>query len=291
MPNEMGYYIQAIIIGRKVYVGGGGGRSEARVMVYSLETGTWTTLPPYENRFFGMAAVNNRLLLVGGFSMSTNKVSNVLGVWDEQSQTWTHPFPVMPTARHSPSVISYEKWLVVAGGEDEKGAYCEIEILDTLSGQWYEGSPLPYKCCEMSTVFNGNMWYLLGGISSQGEGKLIFCVCLDQLISEAVSQSAGATSPSTRSQWQTLPETPLELSTALILNGALLTVGGQDSSAIHLYQPSSRKWVKVGDLPDQRYGCACVVLPSGEILVAGGHSYLSHINSVFIATIISNLLL
>ena len=89
---------------------------------------------------------------------------------------------------------------------------------------------------------------------------------LDNLISQAVPQSASAIAPPTRltstlphtpptlsmSPWQTLPDTPLERSSALALNGALLAVGGQDeygvSEAIHLYRPSIKKWVEAGDL-------------------------------------------
>ena len=290
MPNRMAG-MQALVIGRNIYVGGGAGQNVSTVMVYSLETGTWTTLPPYENKWFGMAVLNHKVVLVGGRTLSTNKAStsNVLGMWDKQSQSWTHPFPVMPTARQCPSVISYQKWLVVACGQNENVTNCEIvEILDTLSGQWCNGSPLPNKCSSMSTVVNGNMCYLLG-VSFQGSNKHVFCVCLDQLISNAVSQPAGAVSPSTGSPWQILTEMPLKGSTALmILNGALLTVGGLDSSAIHLYQPSSRRWVMVGDLPDQQRRCACTVLPSGEIFVAGGHRDFSPISSVYIATIVSN---
>lgn len=135
-----------MVIGNNVYVGGGFSfrGNVATVMVYSLQTGSWRTLPPYESEYFAMAAVNNQLVLVGGRSPSTDEVTNVLGVWDEGSQTWTHPFPVMPTARRLSSVISYQKWLIVAGGEDERGSYSKtVELLDTLSGQWYEGSPLP----------------------------------------------------------------------------------------------------------------------------------------------------
>ena len=280
MPNAMGDHIQAIVIGKNVYVGGGGGRDEATVMVYSLETGTWTTLPPYESECFGMSTVDNKLVLVGGESTASDKVTNVLGVWDERSQTWTHPFPAMPTARESPSVISYQKWLVVAGGGDDRSSHCRnVEILDTLSGRWYEGSPLPSGCNEMSSAINGNMWYLLGGYSSQSANKRIFSVCLDELVSQAVP---GTTSPSKQSLWHILLITPRKYSTALILSGALLAVGGKNSSAIHLYQPSSGRWVKAGDLPDQRSSCACVVLPSGEIFVAGGIVGTRHTNSVCI---------
>ena len=294
MPNKMGGLIQAVVVGSDVYVGGGSGQNAETVMVYSLQTGTWRTLPPYENWSFGMAVVNNQLVLVGGQSPSTGLVTNVLGLWDERSQTWTHPFPVMATARHSLSVISYQKWLVTAGGQDGRGYYSnKVELLDTLSGQWYEGSPLPRGCRQMSSAISGNMWYLSGGFTSTYKSnKHVLSVCLDVLISQAVSQSAGTTSPPTPSPWQTLTELPVEHSTVLIIRESLLTVGGRFSSAIHLYQPSSwRSWVKVGDLPIQRWQCACIVLPSGEIFVAGGISCLNgyssfdYTSSVDIATI------
>ena len=279
MPLDMSGRIQAVVIGDNVYVGGGGSsQNPGTVMVYSVQTGSWRTLPSHETKWSGMASVSNQLVLVGGVSMSTDKVTNVLVVWDERSQTWTHPFPVMPSARHSPSVISYQKWLVVAGGWNEKGSRSnEVELLDTSSGQWYEGSPLPTACSSMSSAINGNMWYLSGGYSSQGQAnKHVFSVCLDELISQAVSQSASSTS----SPWQTLPEAPLADSTVLILNGALLTVGGWDSSSIHLYQPGSRSWVKVGDLPQPLWLCACTVLPNGEMFVASR-------NGVYTGTIVT----
>ena len=62
-------------------------------------------------KWFGMAAVNNQLVLVGGRVISNGKKTNMLSMWDELSQRWTRPFPEMPTPRHSPSAISYQKWL------------------------------------------------------------------------------------------------------------------------------------------------------------------------------------
>ena len=291
MPLGIGSHLQAVVIDDDIFLGGGDGlrRLAATVMVYSVQTSSWRTLPTGETYFFGMAAVNNQLVLVGGRSISTRGATNILVAWDEMSQTWTRPFPVMPTAREFPSAISYKKWLVVAGGEDERDSPLnKVELLDTVSGQWYEGSPLPTECSSMSSAINGNMWYLSGGWSSQRDNKEAFSVCLDELISQAVSQSAG----STTSPWQTLPEAPLTHSTVLILNGALLTVGGVGSSSIHLYQPSRRSWVKVGDLPKQRQQCACTVLPNGEMFVAGGcttdpaNSEFVFDSSVYIASIV-----
>ena len=210
MPNIMGRTIQAVVIGGDVYVGGGGGENEDTVMVYSLQTGTWRTLPPYESRYFGMAVVNNQLVLVGGQRKYPREVTNVLGLWDERSKAWTHPFPVMPTARGSLSVVSYQKWLVTVGGYDGRAHLNKIELLDTLSGQWYEGSPLHKECTDMFSAISGNMWYLSSRYSRAEENKYVFTVCLDELISQAVSQSAGTTSPPAPSPWQIVTELPVQ---------------------------------------------------------------------------------
>ena len=75
-------------------------------------------------------------------------------------------------------------------------------------------------------------------------------------------------------QWHTVPDAPLEYSTAIAVHGSLLAVGGshggQRSSAIHVYDQEKNAWDKVGDLPTEREDCACCLLLSGEILVAGG---------------------
>ena len=154
-------------------------------------------------------------------------MTGILAVWDEfkGSQTWTRPFPEMLIPRYLPSVISYQKWLVVAGGKTRSSYSNKVEILDTLSGQWYKGSLIPNQCSEMSSAINGNMWYLSRGFISASEAnKHVFSVNLYELISQAISQSAGSTSLPQPSPWQTVTNTPLICSTVLVLNGALLIV-------------------------------------------------------------------
>ena len=113
--------------------------------------------------------------------------------------------------------------------------------------------------------------YLLGGYTKGAIASIkVFSVCLNDLISQAVSQPASASAPPTSSPLQSLPDTPMTSSTALAFNGALLAVGGR--TAIYHYQPSSRSWIRAGELPTERFQCTCVVLPSGDLYVAGGAS-------------------
>ena len=281
MPFGMLGYPNVVVFKEKVYIGGGmasSNRERQTVVVYDPKQDSCDTLPLYTYVYFSMAVVNDQLVLVGGREVQTNKKTNKLGVWNEQSKRWTHPLPPMTTACQSPSVATHDnRWLVVIGGIGDGATLTRVEILDiTESLQWYKAESLPHPCYQVSSATIGNMCYLLGGFTKgnteRGASKKVFGVCLDDLISQAVSQPASASAPPTPSPWQSLPDTPLALSIALFFNGALLAVGGNrpESSAIHIYQPSSNSWIKAGEMPTERYASGCIVLPSGEVLVAGG---------------------
>ena len=279
MPFTMFNYPQVVVFKGKVYIGGGAAspdRERQTVMVYDPQQDSFDTLPSYTCRYFSMAIVNNQLVLVGGVDVQTGKRTNKLGVWNEESRKWTHPLPPITTACESPSVTSHNnRWLVVMAGFGDGTELSRVEILDTTeSRQWYHAAPLPQTCHDVSTVTIGNTCYLLGGHSGGVSSKKVFCVNLDDLISQALSQPAGASAPPTPSPWMTLTDTPKECSTAFSLNGSLLSVGGEQwgSTAIYHYQPSSKNWIKTGELPAERTRCACTVLPSGEVFLAGGWS-------------------
>ena len=99
----------------------------------------------------------------------------------------------------------------------------------------------------------------------------VFCVQLNDLISQAVSHKSELASP-----WQILPDTPVESCTALAFDGALLAVGGskdddgQSAKCMHMFKPSARTWVEAGCLPTNQWRCACALLPTSEIFIAGG---------------------
>ena len=268
-----------VVFKEKVYIGGGSASSDRErqtVMVYDPKQDSYDTLPPYTCKYFSMAVVNNQLVLVGGKDAQTDKATNKLSVWNEQSERWTHPLPPMTTACRSPSVATHNnRWLVVIGGIDGRTHFSRVGMLDTDSTQWYHAASLPQPLSDSLPAIIGNMCYLLGGYTEKGAAsKKVFSVCLDDLISQAVSQPASASAPPTPSPWQSLPDTPLKSSTALAFNGSLLAIGGggyYGSTAIYHYQPSSRSWVKAGELPTKRSTCTCTVLPSGDLYVAGGY--------------------
>ena len=230
-----------------------------------------------------MTVINHHLTLVGG-GVSRGEVTNQLAVYEPSSQHWTYPYNPMPTPRHRPAVLMYDIWLLVAGGYGATWTnLATVELFNTSMNQWLATSSLPRPCDLLTSAIVEDYGYLVM------YSKQVFRVSLPDIISQTVDQSTASKSPAL---WCRLPDTPLSCSMAISLHGYLLAVGGYHDNHtrtdIHLYQPESEQWTKVGDLPNAREYCSCVVLPSGELLVAGGQeSYVELTSRVDVAPVLN----
>ena len=281
MPIKMGRTVQSVVIGQSVYVSGGRAASDhnsCTVMKLDLQREEWTKLPQYSAEFFAMTLHANQLVMMGGRDPVTQKRTNQIAVFT--SGRWTNPYPPMNTARSSSTAVSCNKYIIVAGGYVDRGRFTSsVEMLDVASLRWYTAESPPDPLTELKSTLVGNTLYLMGGYDHTGSTKVVHKVDLKEFITKAVSKQATPT------LWQVISDTPLKYSAPLNVEGSLLAVGGCDdhyhlSSSIHLYQPDTRRWVKVGDLPTARYYCTCSVLPSGEVILAGGQTKSSFVSTV-----------
>ena len=290
MSIGMSFYPQAVVLKGKVYIGGGSAINNTQnsiVMCYNIERNHWTILPEYHYIYFAMTAINEELVLVGGRHPTTNRTTKAIRAWSESLQTYnvmysvrTLPECTLPIARDAVTAITHDnRWLIVAGGrEDGYRSLSRVDILNLPDGQWYTGAQLPQPTHKMSAAVIGNTLVLLGGATSTNElygTWAVFCAQLDDLISRVVTSRSDHTILA--SMWLHLPHTPIASCTALVFNGALLAIGGNKSydptattCGIHMFKPSTRTWVEAGQLQIYRWRCACAVLPSGEIFIAGG---------------------
>ena len=272
MPFEMSAYIQSVVVQGKIYVGGGwAGDNNYTVMTYIISSETWDSLPSYRACWFAMTAINHHLVLVGGRERG-GEYSKVLGVWEADCKTWSHPYPDMPTARLSPSAVVSNNWLVIAGGYDSGRLSC-VEVLNTDSKQWYAGPPTATPWSHMKTAVVGDVAYFMGGWDSVSSIGKVYCISIQNLISHVTSKDSSGTD---RQIWKEIPGPQLTWSTPLSMTGSLLILGGKCKdhkaavTAIHHYQPDTGVWMKVGDLPSPRCRCTCVMTTDRELLVAGG---------------------
>ena len=285
MHIGMSFYPQAVVLKGRVYVGGGNTvikKDNTLVMYYDTECNQWNSLLRYTATYFAMTALDDKLLIVGGRHPTNTRTTRAIGEWNGDVQQWTYRLETLPTTgRDATTAITHDnKYLIVAGGRDDAyESLSRVDILDMHDSQRlsYSGAPLPQPAYKMTAAVLGNTLVLLGGSGADNEfHNKVFSVKLDDLITEAVSSHG---SELLASPWQTLPDTPVVSATVLAFNGALLAVGGSrpndsnfhwSAARMHVFKPSTRTWVEAGQLEIDRWRCACAVLPSGEIFIAGG---------------------
>ena len=260
MPNVT-FYCHVVILNDIVYVGGGGANNV--VFDYHPGRGEWSELPTPHVLGFAMASLNAQLVLVGG--IVGGEVMKILRVWEGARGGWAHPYPAMSTGRSESAAVGYQHYLIVACGKNN-GGVDTVEVLDGSSHTWYSAQPVPMGGYEMSSVVIGDHWYL-SSFYWEDENPHIFTAHLPTLVSSAVSPART----SSASIWQELPTPPVDSPTLLALQNHLLLVGGRGPvNDLHHYDPLAKKYSQCGQLPFGMYGPSCAVLPSGELMVAGG---------------------
>ena len=281
-PMPVGMFgARGLLLGDKLYIGGGDAQTpDADSVVYEYDINglvrKWTQLPPSPVTYFAMAEVNKSLTLVGGLDMAKKASTNQLTVWDRDQQCWrTTLFPTMPTPRQDCTAVTYQLTLLVAGGMNFTKPVYNVELFDCATFQWSTIRPLPKPCVGMTSCIIDGRWYLLGGTNftdsareESGPRQSVYSLSLDEKIAT--------------NRWNTLPPSPLYLSTAVPFGNYLMALGGTDSPstrsfspALHLYSPGLEKWLFVGNMPTARSQATCVILSRGRLIILGGQEKMS----------------
>ena len=254
------FYCHVVIINGVVYVGGGR-IIDVGVLEYHPGNGKWSKLPTPPVGNFAMSSLNGQLVLVGGGGKG-----KILRVWDGARGGWAQPYPAMPSGRSKSAAVGYQHYLIVACGYNN-GGVDTVEVLDGSSHRWYSVQPVPMGGYVMSSVVIGDHWYLSSNNWNDNKSH-IFTAHLPTLVSSAVS----AARTNSASIWQELPTPPVRGPTLLALQNHLLLVGGgRLEHDLHHYDPLAKKYSQCGQLPVGMCGPSCAVLPSGELMVAGGN--------------------
>ena len=234
------------------------------VLEYSTNCSEWNKLPPPPIHSFTIATLRDQLLVVGG--EGKYRKSKTVFTFDKVSKQfpWVQSHPAMPTALTIPAVIGYQDHLIVAGGYNiENNTIPDVNILDTTSNKWKTAQPLP-NTDEYCSVLIEDTMYLIGQ-----DTQTVLRAHVPTLISGAKS-----------GVWETLPNTPYYNSSPVTIGNTLLTVGGSDkaqggkpTTSIHMYDPTTNQWTRVGDLPEFVYDPYCVIVNSELFVFPSGHVY------------------
>lgn len=296
MKNAQGVYHS-----NHLYVGGGytgSSKADAIVFVYAPGVDMWKLLPTSPLKWFGIAVLQGRLLLIGGKETISTKseYTNKLVVWNSEDHSWVGTFPPMQIARASPVSFGHKHWLVVSGGKRGSLDY-SIEVLNADTKQWYLLPPLPVKCFAHTSAVCVSTWYLLresdGTVFKTNVSKLLE-YSLDhthQQHNGTAESSHNEDLESTNSNWTQLSKPPVKPIRISILHGCAVVLShsasGDGHIAVHAYFPETQSWSHVGDLPGICANASCIATTAnGPLFVVGGDSADMHYsNKIFKATL------
>lgn len=270
-------------INGKVYFGGGMASDNDKYLVYCYNPSQdqWFTLPPLPVRYFRLGEVEGKLVAIGGLSKATREYCSTVHSYDEALRKWQQVLPPMPTARHTPVVVSFKSALVVAGGTKEGEVYASaVEIYLTKTSQWFKTDPVPAPCQGMSAAATENALYAVGGYCHPSFLNQSWYASVDELLHNAVpaSQAVHRTrSRSYHSAWKILPNTPFYTPATAVIAGSFIVIGGYNTpqgdgtqNEVYMYSSSAKCWIHVSKLLEPRSNATAAMISPTEILIIGG---------------------
>ena len=222
--------------------------------------------PQYSKRWFGLVAVKDDLILLGGWNRKGESV-NLVGVYNPSMRVWEHPYEPMPRAQTSPSAVAYDNdWVIVVGNAVEKleeSYFAPVQLLNCQSKIWHEILLGVAFSSVFSRITNsciiGGSWYIMDSRSNIVRVSLASLMALhsSDKYSHRVLTSIGTNG--------------MKL---VGLNKKLLTVECSDSCPSKMYCHIARtnEWALVGELPTNIL-CQCAVVSSDkELWILGGNT-------------------
>ena len=241
--------------------------------LYDPLTGSWidtSRLADARGSHTATLLADGKVLVAGGATFRDYLASAEL--YDPARGTWTDTGS-LATARsgHTATLLPDGRVLVVAGNSD--GSLASAELYEPTSGTWTDtGSLATARSLHTATLLPSGKVLVVGG--SQG-GNDIFA-------------SAELYDPKNGSWTATgsLAQARAEHTATLLSDGRVLVAGGYYVypgtfylASAEVYDPASGTWTATGSLGIARSNCSSTLLPSGNVLVAGGYGGTSVLDS------------
>ena len=265
------------------------GGSYVNPFMYDSYKDQWSCLPalPYPVGSFSLVAVKSKkqLLAIGG-SNGLGWYSNKVCIWNEKSRKWTTSYPDMPTARCRSSCVSHGSTVIVAGGVKCWNPFSmtrAVEVLHIKEGTqsyWGVVEQLPFFVYSAIPLVIDDILYISqGGDADNGPSTC-------NVITVSIPKLLQSSNKNTKSDpvWNKVPDMCYSSYTINHYQGRLITFGGghkvelpdkdkpiwQSVPFIHIYNPDTRTWDCVGEIPSEHLLGLSVHIKQNKILFIGG---------------------
>ena len=269
---------------------------------YESSTNRWSSLPPLPCIQFTLVTIPTlkQLLAIGGLQDSGFIPSDKVFVWS--GEKWVTPYPNMPTARFQSSAVYYQSKVIVAGGvirnEPPRIMTRAVEVLHIdknhlSSSHWSVVEQLPYISNQPGPLLIDDKLYITVGFNKLDQSQTDIAVALiPALLQDHTFASGGQI-------WEKLPDLPYPSPSINVYQKRLITFGGvhlveqpndkakwQMVPLIHIYNPSTKFWDCVGEIPHGYYLGRSVHIGEDKILFVGGTigKYITDSNDDLVTT-------
>ena len=254
---------------------------------YDSNKNRWSSLPALSCIQFTLVTIPTlkQLLAIGGLQDSGVIATDKVFVWE--GEKWTTPYPNMPTARFQSAAIHYQSKIIVAGGVIKSGPprlmTRAVEVLhidkNHLSNSyWSVVEQMPYISNQPGPLLIDDKLYITVGFNKIDQSQTdIAVVSIPALLQDHTYASGGQI-------WEKLPDLPYPSPSINAYQKRLVTFGGvrlveqpngnpakwQMIPLIHIYNPDTKSWDCVGEIPHGYYLGRSVHIGGNKILFVGG---------------------
>lgn len=243
-----------------------GGSNQSSVELYDERTGAWTPAAPMSTVHRAHQAVllrSGQVLVIGGFNNITGEVA-VVERYDPAADAWTPAAPLLDARHYFSATLLPSGRVLVAGGFTAGGITPRAELYDPVDNSWTATGSLNFPR-------NGHRAMLLPS------GKVLVAGGSDGARNPVVDAELYDPQTGTWSPAGTMAVGTDEMTLTLLPSGRVLAAGGSTSFGTsvfyprtELYDPQTNDWTATASLATARGQHGAVLLPSGEVLFAGG---------------------
>jgi N-acetylneuraminic acid mutarotase len=225
-----------------------------------LALGAWlaATPLPVPRTEVAAAPLGGRIVVVGGF-LANGGNSRRVDAYDPRADTWSR-LPDLPASVDHAAAASWRGRVVVVGGYDAERQPLRAAFL--FDGRRWSTLPPPPEeraAAGAAATADGRIW-VVGGRTRDGLATRMLTLDLRTL------RWTARTGPR-----------PREHLAATALGGRVYAIGGRlagydtNLPTVEAYDPRSRRWRPLPDLPDPRGGTGAAAI-AGRVVSVGGES-------------------
>jgi len=268
----------------KIYVTGDTPlNAEQHIYVYNVVTDQWGQLPS-SGHYHGVPhIIGGKLTIIGGRLSATNKRTNKVSTFDEDSQTWKSYYPDLLSIRSGPGVASHLEHIIVAGGTSgirihkSELRYIirnDIEVLNWIENSCWKMVPikLPEPMFGFTPTISDDHLLILGfdntlSLRCNGAYKIPI-VDITASNKQQRKNIIGWTELTPPTHWFAAP---------VPNSSPPIVVGGQDTTNtvtadIKMYDNLNKSWKTIGTLSSARCYATVATVYNNAIVVIGGHT-------------------